>query len=203
MYSTAAVGLAVVFLVQRWFINVFDVGEDLSCQYSFFGTTALAFLLSFVLRMIVSLYSDLSARPGLPLSSMFLLILFIWVTWCVAMICFVWEKLSRNIIRAVLPLNIGHIQKRGRRNFTMKLLLLNTDMYRLVFRESTNLQAYMAWWMGIGLGVLGVFLIPIPVLGCGFLLTSIFFIGLGTYYFCRMDRIDFSEFHHACSYRRD
>jgi len=201
LYSIAVVGLNLAFIMQRWFIDVFDVGESLSHQYSFFGTITSAFLLSFVFRMFVSLVSDLSAVSELPPFSMFLLAFFVWMTWGSLMMSFVWEKISRNIVSAVLPLNISHIQKRSSRNFTMKLLLLNTDIYRFVFTENTNLQAYVAWLMGIVLGTLGCLLIVIPVLGFGFLLASIFFTGLGTYSFCRMDKIDFSEFRHACTYR--
>ena len=197
MKVLAAVGLVLTFLVQRWFIDVFDVGENLSCQYSFFGTIASAFLLSFVLRMFVSLYSDLSAQPGLPLSSMFLLIFFIWVTWCVSMACLMWEKISRDIISTALPLNTTQIQKRRRWNFAAKLFFLNTDIYNFVFREDTNLQAKVTWWMGIVLGVLGSLLFAVPMLGLGFLLVSIFFVGIGAFRFWS-DKIDFSEFSHAC-----
>jgi len=198
MYSIAAGGLVMTFLVQRWFIDVFDVGENLSCQYSFFGTVAPAFFLSFVLRMVVSIYSDLSAIPELSSFSMFLLISFIWVTWCVTMACLVWEKISRDIISATLPLNTTLMQKRRRWNFAAKLFFLNADISNFVFREDTNLQAKVTWWMGIVLGFLGFLLFAVPMLGLGFLLVSIFFVGIGAFRFWRMDRIDFSEFHHAC-----
>lgn len=193
LYSIAIIGLALTFIMHRWFIDVFDVGEDLSHQYSFFGSIVPAFLLSFVFRMFASLVSDLSAGPGLPPFSMFLLACFVWVTWCVVMTSLVWEKISRNIISAALPLNTSRMQKRRRWSFVVKLFFLNADISSFVLREDTNLQARVAWLMGFVLGVLGCSLFVVPMLGLSFLLVSIFFVGMGTFRFCRMNRIDFSE----------
>lgn len=198
LYSIVAIGLVLAFFVQRWFIDVFGVGENLSYQYSFFGTIVPAFLLSFVWRMLVSIYFDLSAKPGLPLPSMLLLTGFIWITWCATMVYFAWEKMSRSIVTAALQLNKARMQRRRHWNFTVKLFLLNIDIYRFLLMGNIKPEAKVGWSMGIVLGGLGFLLFAIPVLGLGFLLVSMFFFGLGTFRFCRRNRIDFSEFHHAC-----
>jgi len=54
-YSIGAVGVLLTFLLRRWFIDVFAVGEAMSHQYSFFGTIVSAYVLPFVLRMVVSI----------------------------------------------------------------------------------------------------------------------------------------------------
>lgn len=192
-YSIGLVGLGLTFLLQRWFINVFDVGDKTSHQYSFFGTIVSAYFFPFVLRMLVSLYSDLSARPQFSPLLVSLLVIFIWITLGIAMVSLVFEKVSRNIIDSV---DINHLGRCRHRNFVVKLFLLNLDVYRFVFNENTNLQAFVSWWMGLIFGALGVFLFAIshiPIFPEAFLIVSIFFLGLGTLLFWRMRRIDFSK----------
>lgn len=198
-YFLGAIGLGLTYILRRWFIDVFDVGERISHQYSFFGSIVSAYFLPFVLRMVVGLYSDLSGKPQFTPFLMFLLVSFFWVTWCALMVCIVYEKISRNVINTEYCLDVDHLESRRRRNFFIKLVLLNTDIYRFVLRESTNLQAWVLWTQGLAIGVLGftLFVLRIPVYPEVYLLTSMIFLGLGTNRFRVMTEIDFSDLGHA------
>ena len=202
LYSIAAVGLVLTFVLQRGFIEVFGVGERLSHQYSFFGAIATAFLLSFVSRMFVSLYSDLSARPQFSPYLMLLLTIFIWITCLVAITCLAFEKISRSVINTDLCLDTTHIQRRRHRNFAAKVFLLNIDIYRFVFSKITNFQVNFAqaWWIGVIFGLLGwSFLVFIPIFRAfPFFSTALLWISIPFFisaaiYFWKME-IDFSEF---------
>lgn len=190
MYSIAAMGLTLVFVLQKWFINVFDVGGEISHQYSCFAAVTSAFLLSFVLRMIVSLYKDLSANPQFTPALTWLLFLFIWLALAAAMTSIVFEKVSRNVVNS-RSLNVDHLERRRRRNFILRLFILNFDIFRFASNKNTNLSAFMAWFMAILFAMLGILTFAIPIFSEALLSVSIFMLGLGTYHFCR-EEIDFS-----------
>lgn len=194
-YSLGGVGLILVLVLRRWFVNVFNVGERISHQYSIVGTITSAYFLPFVLRMLVGLHSDLSARPQFLPFTVFLLTFFSWLTFSALMVCVVYEKVSRNVINTEQSLDAESVESRRRRNFLVRLILLNTDIYRFVLHPETNLEAWVLWTEGLGLALLGSLLFlafRVPGFPEVLLLASAVLLGLGTVRFGRIREINFS-----------
>jgi len=189
--SCIAVGLILIYFFLKWVINIFEqeIRSNISHEYAPSGTIVSALLFPFFLRMVVSMYSDL--QPHFQYSS--LLIFFVWFTlFITCLFVFVFEKVSRNIINANLPLNARQIETLQQRRALLRFFIYISDIYNLAFQAS--LKSTFLWTQGLLVGSLGLllFALRIPIFSDTYLLGSIFLIALGTDYFRKL-KINFSQ----------
>jgi len=184
------ISLVLTYFWLKWVDDVFqlDYRSNITHEYALSGTIISAFIIPFLLRLVVSLYSDL--QPTFQYSS--ILMFFVWFALTITWIFSVYEKVSRNIINAHLPLNVRQIERRQQRNIALRFGIYYMDIGTFALRIS--LKSTFLWIQGLLIGLFGVvlFFLRVPILPDFYILTAIALHLLGTIYFVRL-RIDFSQ----------
>lgn len=192
-YLIVFAGIAFLYIIiWKWFVSIFGVGEAVPQQYSFFGTIAAALVLTFVLRMITSMYSDLSKNPQYSP----LIVFFLWVTWLATCVFATLEKISRCFVNAPLQFDTTQTEKHRRPNILKRVFIYYTELLNFIFPLTfkTNLKAHWSWLSGIVIGLLGIFflLLHVSLFSDSYLLVSAALFTYGTICFVKMEKIDFS-----------
>lgn len=186
------IAFLLIYYLERWFNTVFEIEDDISNLYAFYGTTISGFSLAFGSYHVIHICSELLSQPSYSTS----LLLSTWWA-CVFLTIFILlEKLSRNVVGVKLPLTQEEIEKRRKLCASLKLLastlvIFGLEFFSIVFE--VDLKIAFFWFQAICFGMLGAFLYNVPVFAEIFLFASIIFANFGAYLFVRLKEINFSK----------
>jgi hypothetical protein len=182
------------YYLERWFSTIFEIGDNISNLYAYFGTIISGFAFAFISRMLISLYSDLQSRP--PYS--FLLLFMIWVTYSALVITVIFEKLSRAVISVQLPLRQEEMEVRRRifssfRLFFSGFFIFGFELLSITFELDMRIAFF--WFQTLVFVFIGCFLgaAGVPIITDICIITSMIFTTCGIYFFLKIKEIDFSK----------
>lgn len=181
-----------IYYLERWFNTIFEIEDDISNLYAFYGTTISGFSLAFGSYHVIRISSELLLQPSYSTS----LLSSTWLACAFSIIFILLEKLSRNVIGVKLPLTQEEIEIRRKLCSSLKLLasalfIFGLEFFYIVFE--VDLKIAFFWFQAICFGMLGFFFYNVPVFADIFLFASIIFATLGSYLFVRLKEINFSK----------
>lgn len=133
-----------VYYVQQWFMKIFEMEENLSHEYSVYGSTVSAFLLAFISRLSVKWYLNQSPFPLVSFNTL----MSIYVIIGAIMIGLIFEKASRMIMDAPLRLDDKQFQKRMKGNFLSRYVSGLWDLGNIIIRTDTKAtKIWLSGWL--------------------------------------------------------
>jgi len=187
--------LLITYLLLRWSKEVFDIAGA-SSQYAFSGTTLCAVGAAFLIRLVVSLFSDFQGKHVHEIISTSSSELLFWISIILASVAIVliFEKASRNALRneLELPKTKGRLGKL-RNFFVIKGTILGFMLLEYAF--DFNLKARFLWLQAFAFWVLGclVWVARFQLFPQIFFLITIVFTSIAGIIFYKMPTITFEN----------
>lgn len=194
-FAILLIALFSIHYILKWFVTVFEVGDNLSYRYSVYGSGISAFLLAFIARLCVKTYIN----PSLFLPISLYTLTAIWIIIATAAAVLILEKASRMVVNTDLCLSDIQIQRHKKGNFFDRFTTGLWDLAIMIM--GANKRATIIWLSGLFLNLVSAFaqssstrfadeswlIVPIATI---FSLASISLIILGTILFLKISKLD-------------
>jgi len=150
-FAVLLIALFSIHYILKWFVNVFEVGDNLSYRYSVYGSGISAFLLAFLTRLTVKTY----VNPTSFLTFSVYTSTAIWIITAVTSAVLIFEKASRMVMNTQLGLTDIQIERRKKGNFVDHFTAGIWDLAGMII--GTNKRATIIWLLGLFVNLVSFF----------------------------------------------
>lgn len=178
-------GLFSIYYLEKWFVKVFNIQDDIANLYAFYGTAVVGAGFAYVSRFIILICTSL--YPSFQFSELFILQIFI--AYSAFLSCLSFEKMSRQIIKANPPFTKK--QKETLSKFNIRMFVVVYELFGsliLTFGKKDLSLVFLTAYFSL----VSTFFEAVPIIQYVFGLVSLISLSLLMIPFIKDGKTDFS-----------